>query len=263
MKARECIVMAAIFGLCLATEQQSTASKNKAELKQSCSYYSCTSCTAAVGCGWCNYSGTCSAGNQYGSTAAYCPTGSWNYYSCTDCSSHYSCSTCTAASTCGWCESTSTCSAGTSYGPNSGTCSSWTTSCSSSTCSCSTSTYDTQQCPTGYGKTGDWCTTSGGTDHCCDSLFNCCKPETWAIALSIITPVAIIAACILACCSLCAGCPIHNAKLRRRQAMAAAYSQNQSRIVPAQAVHAHAIPSVSAHTTVHYYESTPLVANKC
>eukprot|EP00301_Raphidiophrys_heterophryoidea_P000486 c10243_g2_i1.p1 GENE.c10243_g2_i1~~c10243_g2_i1.p1 ORF type:complete len:302 (-),score=52.29 c10243_g2_i1:184-1041(-) len=284
----KCIVIAAVLGLCLGHgthEQQSqpahqaAAVENKDELnKQSCYYYSCSSCTAVYGCGWCDYTSTCTTGNQYGSTGSYCPSGSanWKYYgsSCTDsCSTHNSCSSCTGASSCGWCASTSTCSTGSSAGPSSGSCStgswSWTSSTcsSSSTCSCSSSVYDTSVCPTGYGKTGDWCTTSYGTDHCCDSLFNCCKVEPWAIALSTITPLAIIAACILACCSLCAGCPIHNAKLRRRQAMAAAYSQNQNRGIPA--VQAQAIPSVTAQSTVHYYENTttttattPLVA-KC
>jgi hypothetical protein len=40
--------------------------------RSSCSYYSCSSCTTYVGCGWCVPSGRCSSGTEYSTSDSWC-----------------------------------------------------------------------------------------------------------------------------------------------------------------------------------------------
>jgi hypothetical protein len=96
-------------------------------------YFSCTSCTAQDGCGWCAYLTECMPGTVNGSNSGWC-TDFWSFWmfqpsECpavgpipSKCTS-MPCSECVASTYCGWCGSS--CVPGTANGPYYGSCPSW------------------------------------------------------------------------------------------------------------------------------------------
>jgi len=84
----------------------------------------CTNCTAKPGCGWCESTSQCFAGNSVGPGGNPKNCTEWFFGSChiAECAALKTCLTCSADIFCGWCLTTKTCSAGTISGPILGSC---------------------------------------------------------------------------------------------------------------------------------------------
>jgi hypothetical protein len=101
--------------------------------RDSCSSHTdCESCLTADGCGFCDATNTCMAGDYLGPSTGSCDWMDWDYMGCggTDdgtggtaaCGSAYDCASCIEIDGCGWCDASSTCMSGGFTGPDSGAC---------------------------------------------------------------------------------------------------------------------------------------------
>jgi hypothetical protein len=94
------------------------------------SAWTCDSCVATAGCGFCGDTGQCVTGDLYGPAGGVCSDWRGDGAACgttsDPCASGSSCDGCIAlGGVCGWCADTWTCTAGTSAGPASGDCGEW------------------------------------------------------------------------------------------------------------------------------------------
>ncbi len=122
-------------------------------LDPQCSFTTCGTCTGPAGCGWCESSGRCMAGNTAGPSGTTCADWIWASDHCPEaCTVRTSCSSCTSLFACGWCAETASCTRGTLGGPITGSCGDWVGDFDNCVCSA---------------VQGD-CTTPG--TECCNSL---------------------------------------------------------------------------------------------
>eukprot|EP01101_Sappina_pedata_P005273 TRINITY_DN236_c0_g1_i1.p1 TRINITY_DN236_c0_g1~~TRINITY_DN236_c0_g1_i1.p1 ORF type:complete len:273 (-),score=113.16 TRINITY_DN236_c0_g1_i1:57-875(-) len=88
----------------------------------------CFDCVVETGCGWCESTGDCTAGDKVGPGGASGNCSEWFFETCTTlpCETHDGCLACSRDPFCGWCPTTGSCVEGDVTAPLFGSCPTYT-----------------------------------------------------------------------------------------------------------------------------------------